>query len=68
MPGGQTRVLAGHHHPGQVHSGDERGDPGHPVAGHGDQGVFVVDRRPLDPDEDLSGGQVVEGQLRPGPG
>jgi hypothetical protein len=43
-PYGQRRIGTGHHHPGQVHPGDEGGDPGHPVAGDRGQGVFVVDR------------------------
>ena len=65
---GQARIGAGHHLPGQVHSGDEGGDPGHPVAGDGGQGVFVVDRRPPDPDDDLPGGELVGGQRGPAPG
>ncbi len=53
-----TRILRRGHRPDQVDPGDERRDAGHPVARSSGHRVLVVDRRPVDPDGDLAGGQV----------
>ena len=64
----QGGVVAGHHHAGQVHPGDEGREAGHPVPRHRDQRVLVVDGRPQDPDQDLPGGQVGQGERHHAPG
>ena len=68
MPGVRPGSSLRHHDPGQVHSRHQGGDPGHPVAGLGDQGVLVVDGRPPDGDQDLAGGQVGRPQPSRPPG
>ena len=51
----------------QIDAGDQRGDAGHPVSRLGHHPILVVERRPVDPDEDVAGRQVVDRQ-GPDPG
>jgi len=47
----------------ELHTRDEREDPGHTVPGPGDHGVLEVDGGPLDPNENLALREVGVGQL-----
>ena len=58
-PGGGARP----HRPGEVDAGHDRRDAGDPALLGGGQVVLVVDARPLDVDDHVALGQVVEGQL-----
>ena len=63
LAAGLDRGVGGvQHRAHQVDPGDQGGDAGHPVAGPGDHAVLVVDGRPVHPDDDVAGGEVVRGE------